>query len=239
MGCEIVLMDNENCYTVYMHTNKLNGMKYIGITSKDVDKRWVNGRGYRTGKFKNAIIKYGWENFNHEILKINLSEEEAKKLEIFYIKKLKTNNRNFGYNLTEGGDGTRGMQPCLGRKMSESEKTMRSKALMGHIISEETKRKIGEANKGKTTGMKGMRHSQKTIEKLKNTIQGRYIGSENPKAKKVINIKTMKIYGSAKELSQELNVAYSHFKLKLQGKYKNNTPYVYLENYKEGELCRK
>ena len=45
-------------WTVYMHTNKFNGKKYIGITSRDVKLRWINGLGYKNSPhFYNAIQK--------------------------------------------------------------------------------------------------------------------------------------------------------------------------------------
>lgn len=230
-------MQDDKIYTVYIHTNTLNNKKYVGITSKDVSKRWVNGRGYRTGKFKNAINKYGWDKFSHEILATKLTEKEAKQLEIFYIKKFDTKNRNLGYNLTDGGDGTRGFQPCLGRKMSESEKESRRKALTGHYVSDVTKSKISEAAKGRTTWMKGKKHKQESIDKLKEKFKGTRFGSNNPKAKKVININTLEMYGSAKDLSVLLGVSYSHFKSKMNGKYKNNTPYMYLDDYEKQGRC--
>lgn len=33
-------------YTVYIHINKQNKKKYIGITSMSVKERWKNGYGY-------------------------------------------------------------------------------------------------------------------------------------------------------------------------------------------------
>lgn len=60
----------------------------------------------------NAIQKYGWENIEHIILKENLSFEDATDLEKVLIKKYKTNCRrygnNYGYNMTDGGEGTLG-----------------------------------------------------------------------------------------------------------------------------------
>ena len=42
---------------------------YIGITSQAVNKRWKNGKGYKSSPyFYNAIQKYGWNNFEHNIL---------------------------------------------------------------------------------------------------------------------------------------------------------------------------
>ena len=74
-------------YTVYCHTNKINNKKYIGITSQKVEERWRNGKGYSTQpKFYNAICKYGWDNFTHEILISGLDEQEAIELEINLIK---------------------------------------------------------------------------------------------------------------------------------------------------------
>ena len=66
-------------YTVYQHKNKINGKVYIGITMQEPEKRWgVNGRNYKSSPhFYSAIQKYGWDNFEHNILYTNLTKEEA------------------------------------------------------------------------------------------------------------------------------------------------------------------
>lgn len=97
-------------FTVYMHINKINNKKYIGITSQEVNQRWRNGRGYVHGVFVKAIDKYGWENFEHIILADGLSEEKAIELEKYYIKKFKTHSNQFGYNVSHGGGGTLGVR---------------------------------------------------------------------------------------------------------------------------------
>lgn len=92
-------------YTVYCHTNKINNKKYIGITSQKVEERWRNGKGYSTQpKFYNAICKYGWDNFTHEILISGLDEQEAIELEINLIKSFNTIKN--GYNTYSGGNVT-------------------------------------------------------------------------------------------------------------------------------------
>lgn len=91
-------------YKLYVHINKINNKKYVGITSMIPDKRWANGRGYRENNyFYNSIKKYGWNGFEHKILLENLSLEEANKLECEYIIKYKTLNKNYGYNQKDGG----------------------------------------------------------------------------------------------------------------------------------------
>lgn len=41
-------MSETNNWIVYVHINKLNGKRYVGITSKHKPEyRWNNGRGYR------------------------------------------------------------------------------------------------------------------------------------------------------------------------------------------------
>lgn len=63
-----------------------------------------NGSGYKGCRyFYNAIECYGWDNFKHEILETNLTNEDADTLEQKYIKKYKSNNPNYGYNLEGGG----------------------------------------------------------------------------------------------------------------------------------------
>lgn len=95
-------------WKVYIHVFP-NGKRYIGITSRQVEKRWKNGNGYYNHKLLyNAIKKYGWENIDHVILFDNLSEVEAKQKEKELIQKYNTFNKEYGYNLTLGGDGTCG-----------------------------------------------------------------------------------------------------------------------------------
>lgn len=113
----------ENNWCVYCHTNKANGKKYIGITN-NTKRRWrSNGIGYkspiyenRRSVFWNAIQKYGWDNFEHEILQSNLSHEKACELETYYINQFRTfigfDDCN-GYNATLGGDGTVGLSGKL------------------------------------------------------------------------------------------------------------------------------
>lgn len=97
----------ENEYYVYKHTVP-NGKVYIGVTKQNPNRRWRNGHGYKDSVlFFNAIIKYGWINISHEILKEGLSSEDAYALEKYYISFFKSNDKNFGYNITSGGGKTK------------------------------------------------------------------------------------------------------------------------------------
>lgn len=151
-------MENKK-WRVYVHTNKLNGKRYVGVTSKpDPSKRWSNGHGYKENShFYSAIKLYGWDNFTHEILFEGLSEQEAKQKERELISLWDTQDSRFGYNMTSGGDGTPGYHPSeetrkklsnARRKENLSAETLRrrSEGLRGRKFSDEHKRKIGDGN---------------------------------------------------------------------------------------------
>ncbi len=90
-------------YTIYKHIFP-NGKIYIGITQQDPKIRWAKGLGYKRNTLMwRAIKKYGWENIKHEILEVNLTEDEANKKEIELIEKFNTTDFNFGYNIRSGG----------------------------------------------------------------------------------------------------------------------------------------
>ena len=103
--------------TLYGHYQPLSNKWYIGIVLGDrkPENRWgENGHSYiqfKNGKplhpkFRNAILKYGWDSFEHIIFFNNLTDEQAKKIETEYI--IKYNSVKNGYNCTYGGDGIKG-----------------------------------------------------------------------------------------------------------------------------------
>lgn len=149
-------------YIVYQHKNKINGKIYIGITMQEPEKRWKYGEGYKTSPhFYSVIQKYGWDNFEHNILFQNLTKEEACKKEQELIAKFNSMNREFGYNSTSGGEMFI-MNEETKQKISQA--MMGNKNGLGHPCSEEKKRKISEAQKGRTLTEE---HKQKLSEAAK------------------------------------------------------------------------
>lgn len=159
-------------YSVYKHTCP-NGKVYIGITRGAVNRRWKNGKGYSMQPlFNRAIVKYGWDNIQHEILCENLTEEEAKQKEVDLISFYKSNDSQYGYNCTAGGDGKSGVATseetkerlraaALGKKpdgetrkrMSEAQRRRFSRN--PRFVSEETRQKMSMSRKGIASPNKG------------------------------------------------------------------------------------
>ena len=117
-------MPDKEEYIVYMHINKINNKKYIGITCQDAERRWrADGSGYiKNNHFYSAISKYGWDNFEHIILKTKLNKLEAESVEIELIAMHNTTNRKFGYNAKEGGGSNGRHTEETRRKISENNK---------------------------------------------------------------------------------------------------------------------
>lgn len=141
-------------YTVYKHISPSNKV-YIGITTEiNINKRWKNGKGYIHNQyFTRAINKYGWNNFKHIIIAKGLTEDEAKWLEIELIKIYDSTNKNKGYNITKGGEGTSGWSP------SEETKEKMRRAKEGYVFTDEHRRKLSENHNlsGENNGMYGKR----------------------------------------------------------------------------------
>ena len=94
---------NTKRYSVYIHTNKINNKKYVGITSQSINTRWKNGQGYKDNdRFFDDIKEYGWEQFEHEIVATNLLKIDAEILEAELIEKYNSDNEEFGYNVSSG-----------------------------------------------------------------------------------------------------------------------------------------
>lgn len=181
----------EKKWCVYVHTNKINGKKYVGITSRPVEDRWKNGNGYSHDQsyFYRAINKYTWDGFLHEVVANNLTEVEAKYKEIELIALYKSNcrryhNPTYGYNMTDGGDGT------VGRIHTDDTKQKISNALKGRKMSQESRQKMSESRKGVpfseehkrnlSKSQIGRKHSDETRNKISNSKIGKYTGKNNP-----------------------------------------------------------
>lgn len=102
----------DSSYSVYILETPDN-KKYIGCTRMELEKRWLNGNGYKTNKpLFAAIQKYGWENVKKTIYTSNLSIPQAKKLEIELIKRYQANTPEYGYNRSKGGETHKPSQKC-------------------------------------------------------------------------------------------------------------------------------
>ena len=203
-------------YTVYKHTTPSEKV-YIGITAGPVEKRWRRGYGYRGNKhFWNAIQKYGWDEITHEILAKELTEEMACELERHYISLYHSNEQEYGYNHTTGGES--------GYTVSEETRKKLSKP-----FSEERKRHLRE-NHADVSGDKNPNWGKKwTAEQIEVRQKHRVYtyGSENPSAKPILQIdmegRIVKRWGSIIEASRY----YCRTSIKdcLRGKYKQHKGY--------------
>lgn len=94
---------------IYKITNTINNKCYIGL-SRDVEYRWKEHKHHANYNKRcsskplyNAFKKYGIDNFIFEILE-ECEENELSSREIFYINKYKSNDKKYGYNITNGGE---------------------------------------------------------------------------------------------------------------------------------------
>ena len=122
-------------YTVYVHISP-SGKYYIGITGGNPEQRWKNGNGYsQNNHFMKSIKKYGWDNFQHEIIADKLSYEEACNFEILLIGKFNTTNRENGYNHSTGGKTSSiGYARTAEYKHKISESTRGKKKTKEHVL---------------------------------------------------------------------------------------------------------
>lgn len=177
-------------WLVYEHVSP-SGKVYVGITSQKVKVRWQNGSGYIHCKvFYRSILKYGWSNFQHNIIASNLGEQTAKNMEKDLIKFYK--DKNISYNITNGGDATTGV-PCSpiikekigalwrGKEIPQDVKEKMSKSHLGIKLSQDHKDNIRKSKIGNTNGNKAVLQFDKEnnlISKYESAVEAaREIGS--------------------------------------------------------------
>lgn len=203
--------------SIYKIINNINGKVYIGQTIRSLEKRFQLHcqKSNPCIKIKNAIQKYGKENFTIELICETKEQEEADKLEIFWISYF--DSTKSGYNIAVGG--TNGVM--TGRKHTEESKHKMSKAqsgeksfMYGKHHTNETKLKISESHSGEKnhmygkTGEKNPLFGKHLSEEMKKKISESLLGSNHP------------MYGKyfSKEHKQKISEANSGEKSYLFGK---------------------
>lgn len=227
------IIENGN-YCVYVHTSP-SGKKYVGQTGQNTKKRWgKNGIRYLEKKnnkyihpaFARAIQKYGWDNFEHEIIASNLTKEEADNFEKILIKKLDTMNSKFGYNCKDGGsngslseetrkkisESNKGSKNHMyGKTMSEEHRKKISEAHKGMIVPEETRKKISESLKGENSYMYGRHHSEETKKKLSELNKGKTLSEEHKnKIRESVRGEKHPFYGKHRSEEYKMKSSKSH-----------------------------
>lgn len=152
---------------VYKHTNKVNGKVYIGQTWRTISRRSKNGTHYKSNPhFWAAIQKYGWDNFQSELLTVTHTQEVANYWEQYFIDQYDSCNRDVGYNFREAGSHG---------KMSTESRLKMSKARKGKepwnkgkidCYSEAVLEQMSKSRKGKPSFMKGKILTLKTRQQM-------------------------------------------------------------------------
>ena len=136
---------------LYVYQNLINGKLYFGQTNQTLEERaGLDGIKYKEcTRFYSAIKHYGWNNFTSYIIALCKTVEEMNSLEEYTIAKAR---ETFGeenvYNLKSGGKNHFHSDESR-KKMSEAN-TGKNHPMFGKHRTEETKRKISKARTGTT-----------------------------------------------------------------------------------------
>lgn len=178
-------MEIEKSYCVYVHINKENGKRYFGITCQKPEERWRQGRGYKNSDaFYPAIQKYGWDGFDHKILASGLTKEEAENMEIKLICEYQTQNKEYGYNIKEGG-GAPQQTDEIKKKISETHIGPLN-PMYGKQHTEQEKKNLSEKMSGENNPRYGKKNSDETRRKISEALTGRHLSEEHKQKQAVI-----------------------------------------------------
>lgn len=211
-------MAKEKLCGIYCIENTINHKKYIG-QSININARWRSHKNqliknvHSNAYLQNAWNKYGEENFSFKILEL-CDENLLDTRERHYISILSTLTTKNGYNLDSGGK--------INKHHSEETKRKISATNTGHVVSEETRKKISYNRTEKTCGknhyMWGKKLSPEHIEIIRqyaSSVRGKDVYC----AKEVICINTFEIFPTIREAAQKYNCDETCLSRCCKGKY--------------------
>ena len=170
-----------NIYYVYQYLRTDGTPYYIG---KGCNRRaWVNQRSVPKPTDETLI----------QIIKDNLSEDEAYLLETQLISQYGRKNNNTGIlrNLTDGGRGGVNVVNKIAwnknKQQTEEHNKKISNALKNRKFTDTHKENISKSHKGKVGTFLGKHHTTETKEKLRNINLGKKLGEMNSNHKQKIS----------------------------------------------------
>lgn len=169
---------------IYCITNKLDNKRYIGQSINIKKRLYEHKHSCENIPLRNAIRKYGWSNFDIEIIKTISDSKLAHVLldsyESFYIKKYNTNDRQYGYNRTSGGSS--------GKRLTEDAKKHIGDMHRGWHPTEKQRARMSFVAKGKGKSNEWRKtaslnwhncHTIESIESMANKLRGRTKSEEH------------------------------------------------------------
>lgn len=158
-------------FRIYLITNKINGMKYVGCTSQSLTRRYSQHKcdAKRCSDLLHSDMrKFGLHNFSIQLIEDNIESEKAEMLERQYIQQYDTYYLNGkGYNMTIGGHGT------IGYVFTEQDRTKISKLHKGRKYSAERNEHLRIINTGRE-------YKDEWRKALSESKLGRFTGKDNP-----------------------------------------------------------
>lgn len=197
---------------IYVFTNKINGKKYVGQTSRNFKERVGEHLRRNVTYFDKALKKYGISNFDYEIVDNACSIDELNEKEKFWIVKNDSMIPN-GYNLCEGGGVTVGYTHSMESKIKMSISKRESGVMRGtnnHYYGKRHTPEIREKMAQKWTEERRNEQSRRSREMDRSYL---FV--------KVRNMDTGEIYNSVKEASNVTGVLATHITRVCKGKRKS------------------
>ena len=178
-------------YTIYLRTNTINGLMYVGQTKnwKRRENKWKCLKSKYSNKYlEEERLKYGLDAFESKILSECDTEEEANELEQRYIKEYNTKYPN-GYNMSDGGAGPNN---CY--------------------IPDELREKLREVNKGEKNGFYGKTHTKEVRKRIREANLGRRNSGTSKAVEQIDKVtnEVLNTFPSALEASRQTGIEHSN-----------------------------
>lgn len=167
---------------IYILRNKVNSKCYIGQSIYYPKERFYAHKNSNSGciALQNAITKYGWDNFESEVIHYpECSLEALNDLEQWYI--IRENSLvPYGYNLKDGGQNGGKLSRESRQKMSASSKGQNkgNQYRLGKKHTLESKAKMSKASKGNQR-LLGYKHTEISKQKMSDAHKGRQHSEES------------------------------------------------------------